>query len=460
MSDTAPALLPPLKRRNAELTMLGVALGVSLFAYASAGLALNGSLPGGMLAYGVTFGGFAVATHFALRYLVPYADPLILPCAVLLNGLGLAMVWRLNAGDSGDHAGVGTQLMWSAVGMVLCLGILFFLKNPRNLQRYPYLLALLAIFLLALPMTPLGIEVFGARRWIGFGGFTLQPSEFAKIALVLFLSGYLVQKRDVLSLASRRLRIGPVSIIALPRMRDMGPMAVAWAISILLLVGTTDLGTSLLLFGTFLAMIYVATQRSSWIVIGLALFMGGATVAWMLFSHIQLRVNIWLNAFDEDLRQGDSHQLVQGLYAFGEGGLLGTGLGGGAPDQIFAADSDFILVSFGEELGLTGLMAMLLVIFLLVERGLRIALASRELFIKMVATGIAFSIAFQVFVVLGGVTRLIPLTGMTTPFLSAGGSSLMASWILIGILLRLSDNARKPAPVAIQNEGMTQVISR
>jgi cell division protein FtsW (lipid II flippase) len=237
-------------------------------------------------------------------------------------------------------------------------------------------------------------------------------------------------------------------------------MVVAWAISILLLVGTTDLGTSLMLFGTFLAMIYVATQRSSWIIIGLVLFMGGATLAWAMFSHIQLRVNIWLNAFDESLRQSDSHQLVQGIYALAEGGMLGTGLGEGQPDTIFAADSDFILVSFGEELGLTGLMAILVIIFLLVERGLRIALASRELFIKMLATGLAFSIAFQVFVVLGGVTRLIPLTGMTTPFLSAGGSSLMASWIMVGILLRLSDNARKPAPVAIQKEGMTQVISR
>ncbi|QVQ50452.1 FtsW/RodA/SpoVE family cell cycle protein [Spiractinospora alimapuensis] len=462
MSDTAPVTLPPVKRRNAELTILGVALGISLFAYISAGLALNGSVPPGLFGYGLTFCGLSLATHFAMRWLAPYADPLILPCAVFLNGLGLAMVWRLNQGEAGDHAGVGTQLIWTALGQVVCLAILFFLKEPRHLQRYPYLLAAGAIFLLLLPVVPgLGIERFGAQRWIGFGGFTLQPSEFAKIALVLFLSGYLVQKRDVLSLASRRLlRIGPVTLLTLPRMRDMGPMVVGWSISILILVATTDLGTSLMLFGTFLAMIYVATQRSSWVIIGLTLFMGGATLAWFLFSHIQLRANIWLNAFDDELMNSDSHQLVQGLFAMAEGGLLGTGLGSGSPDTIFAADSDFILVSFAEELGLTGLMAILLVIFLLVERGLRVALASRELFAKMVATGLSFLIAFQVFVVLGGVSRVIPLTGMTTPFMSAGGTSLLASWVIVAILLRLSDNARKPAPVAIQNEGMTQVISR
>lgn len=291
MSDTAPVTLPPVKRRNAELTILCVALGVSLFAYISAGLALNGTVPAGLFGYGLTFCGLALATHVALRFFAPYADPLMLPCAVLLNGLGLAMVWRLNEGEAGQHAGVGTQLIWSAVGMVLCVAILFFLKEPRHLQRYPYLLALAAIIMLALPMVPgLGIEVLGARRWIGFGGFTLQPSEFAKVALVLFLSGYLVQKRDVLSLASRRLlRIGPVTLLTLPRMRDMGPMVIAWAFAILILVVTTDLGTSLMLFGTFLAMIYVATQRSSWVIIGLTLFMGGATVAWLLFSHLQLR---------------------------------------------------------------------------------------------------------------------------------------------------------------------------
>nr|WP_046469179.1 FtsW/RodA/SpoVE family cell cycle protein [Allosalinactinospora lopnorensis] len=461
--STGPATLPPIKRRNAELVMLLLALGISLGAFAAAGLALNERIPGGMFGYGFTFGGLAIGVHAALRFIAPYADPLILPCGIFLNGLGLSMVWRLNQGEEGEHAGVGMQLTWAAIGMVLCLLILFFLKEPRVLQRYPYITLLLAIVLLASPMTPvLGQEVLGARRWIGIGGFTLQPSEFAKIALVVFLSGYLVMKRDVLSLASKEFKVGPFKVLDLPRMRDMGPMVVAWCIAILILVGTKDLGTSLLMFGTFLAMIYAATQRSSWVIIGIVMFLAGATAAWAIFWHVQQRVTIWLDPFNPEVIDavGGSFQLVQGLFGLAEGGVLGTGLGQGQPDTIFAADSDLILVSFGEELGLTGLMAIVVVIFLLCERGLRVALASRELFVKMMATGIAFVIAFQVFITMGGVTRLIPLTGMTTPFLSAGGSSLMASWIMLGLLLRMSDNARRPAPQAIQDEGMTQVISR
>lgn len=461
----APTALPPVKRRNAELVLVAIALAITVSAIAIAGLNLNGKLPGAMWGYGLTFGGLALATHVALRFIAPYADPLLLPCAVFLNGIGMAMIWRLNAAESGDieHSGVGMQLVWAAIGMALCLGVLFFLKEPRILQRYTYITALVAIILLALPMIPgLGIDRFGARRWIGFGSFTVQPSEFAKIALVLFLSSYLVTKRDVLSLAGTRVKIGRLKIMDLPRMRDTAPMIVGWLLAIGLLMVTKDLGTSLLMFGTFLAMIYVATQRSSWVIIGVALFSLGATFAWWIFWHVQQRVDIWFNAFDPEVydRLGGSMQLVQGLIGMGYGGLFGTGLGGGQAHMVFAADSDFILASLAEELGLTGMMAILLVIFLLVERGMRIALASRELFIKMVASGLSFVIMFQVFVVLGGLTRIIPLTGMTTPFLAAGGSALMASWILIGLLLRMSDNARRPAPQAIQDEGATQVIQR
>ncbi|RNL83333.1 FtsW/RodA/SpoVE family cell cycle protein [Halostreptopolyspora alba] len=461
--NTGSATLPPVKRRNAEFVMLLLALAIALGSFAASGLALNESIPPGLFGYGLTFGGLALATHVTLRFIAPYADPLILPCAIFLNGLGLSMVWRLNQGDEGDHAGVGTQLIWAAIGMVLCLAILFFIKEPRVLQRYPYITLLVAVVLLASPMTPvLGQEILGARRWIALGPFQLQPSEFAKIALVIFLSGYLVMKRDVLSLASKDLKVGRFKVLDLPRMRDMAPMVVAWCLAILILVVTKDLGTSLLMFGTFLAMIYVATQRSSWVIIGLTMFMAGATVAWAIFTHVQQRVTIWLNPFDDEIYNsvGGSYQLVQGLFALAEGGVLGTGLGQGQPDTIFAADSDFIMVSFGEELGLTGIMAIVVVIFLLCERGLRVAMASREMFVKMMAAGISFVIAFQVFITMGGVTRVIPLTGMTTPFLSAGGSSLMASWIMLGLLLRMSDNARRPAPQAIQDEGTTQVISR
>ncbi|GAA1113395.1 FtsW/RodA/SpoVE family cell cycle protein [Nocardiopsis metallicus] len=468
MSTTAPeapTALPPVQRRNAELVLIGVTVVITMGAMMISGLNLNGQVPGAMWGYGLIFGAMALATHVALRFIAPYADPLILPCALFLNGIGVAMIWRLDAADSGDieHAGVGMQLIWTAVGMVMCIALLFFLKEPRVLQRYTYISALAALVLIALPMVPgLGISEFGARRWIGFGGFTVQPSEFAKIALVVFLSSYLVTKRQVLSLAARQVKIGRFKILDLPRARDFMPMVVGWVAAIGLLVITKDLGTSLLLFGTFLAMLYVATQRSSWVIIGVTLFLAAAAVAFRLFWHFRQRVDIWFHAYDPDVydRLGGSAQLVQGQIGMAYGGIFGTGMGGGQAHHIFAADSDFILASLAEDLGLTGVMAILVVVFILVERGMRIALASRELFIKMLASGLAFVMCFQVFVVLGGLTRIIPLTGMTTPFLAAGGSALMASWLMIGLLLRMSDNARRPAPQAIQDEGATQVIRR
>ena len=461
----APTALPPVKRRNAELILIVITIAITMGAMATAGLNLNNQIPGAMWGYGLIFGVLAIATHVALRFIAPYADPLILPCALFLNGIGVAMIWRLDAADSGDieHAGIGMQLVWTAVGMILCIALLFFLKEPRVLQRYTYVSALVAIVMIALPMIPgLGISEYGARRWIGLGPFTMQPSEFAKIALVIFLSSYLVAKRQVLSLAAKSIKIGRFKVLDLPRARDFMPMVVGWVAAIGLLVITKDLGTSLLLFGTFLAMLYVATQRSSWVIIGLTMFVGAAALAMQVFWHFRQRVDIWFNAFDPEVyeRLGGSMQLVQGIIGMAYGGLFGTGFGGGQAHNIFAADSDFIFASLAEDLGLTGVMAILIVIFLLVQRGMRVALASRELFIKMLASGIAFVMCFQVFVVLGGLTRLIPLTGMTTPFLAAGGSALMASWLMIGLLLRMSDNARRPAPQAIQDEGATQVIRR
>ena len=464
-SSEAPTELPPVKRRNAELALICVTIVITMSAMAVAGLNLDGQLPGAMWGYGLLFGAMALATHAALRWIAPYADPLILPCALFLNGIGVAMIWRLDAADSGDieHAGIGMQLVWTAVGMVLCIALLFFLKEPRILQRYTYISALVAIILIALPMLPvIGISEYGARRWIGVAGFTVQPSEFAKIVLVIFLSSYLVTKRQVLSLAAKEIKVGRFKIMDLPRARDFMPMVVGWILAIGLLVITKDLGSSLLLFGTFLAMLYVATQRSSWVIIGLSVFVLAAALAFQLFWHFEQRVNIWFNAFDQEVYDalGGSAQLVKGQIGMAYGGLFGTGMGGGDAHNNFAADSDFIMASLAEELGLTGLMAILVVVFLLVQRGMRIALASRELFIKMLASGLAFVMCFQVFVVLGGLLRIIPLTGMTTPFLAAGGSALMASWLVIGLLLRMSDNARRPAPKAIQDEGATQVIRR
>nr|WP_221443249.1 FtsW/RodA/SpoVE family cell cycle protein [Nocardiopsis algeriensis] len=438
------------------ITMVGIAI---------AGINLNGRVPAATWTVGLTFGAFAVAAHVAMRFVAPYADPLILPCALFLNGVGVAMIWRLNAITTEDieRAGVGMQLVWTAIGLICCFLIIVFMKDPRVLQRYTYISALVALVLLMLPALPgLGHEVYGARLWIKLGPFTMQPSEFAKIALVIFLASYLMSKRQVLQIVGKPIKVGRFTLIELPRARDLAPILVGWVLAIGMLVVLRDLGTSLLLFGTFLAMLYVATQRSSWVTIGLVMFGAGATIAYFLFWHVRARVNIWVNAFDPEVYEqvGGSQQLVQGIVGMAYGGLFGTGIGAGKAHQIFAADSDFILASIAEELGLTGLLAVLMVLLVLVERGMRVALASTGTFNKLLASGMAFVLVYQTFIVLGGVSRVIPLTGSTTPFMSAGGTALMTSWIMMGILLRISDNARRPAPQAIQDEGATQVIRR
>ncbi|WP_420034511.1 FtsW/RodA/SpoVE family cell cycle protein [Streptomyces sp. cg28] len=454
-------------RRNTELALLAFAVVIPVFAYANVGLALDGSLPAGLLGYGLGLGLLAGVAHIVVRKFAAYADPLLLPLATLLNGLGLVVIWRLDQskllqsiGQAGSAA--PKQLMYTAIGIALFIVVLIFLKDHRVLQRYTYISMLGAIVLLLLPLVPgLGVNIYGAKIWIHIGGFSIQPGEFAKIALAVFFAGYLMVKRDALALASRRF-MG----LYLPRGRDLGPIIVVWAISILILVFETDLGTSLLFFGMFVIMLYVATERTSWIVFGLMMSAVGAVGVASFEPHIQQRVDAWLDPMKEYLlsRQGvggHSEQAMQALWAFGSGGTLGTGLGQGHSDLIrFAANSDFILATFGEELGLAGLMALLLIYALIVERGVRTALAARDPFGKLLAVGLSGAFALQVFVVAGGVMGLIPLTGMTMPFLAYGGSSVIANWALIGILIRISDTARRPAPSPTPSPDaeMTQVV--
>jgi cell division protein FtsW (lipid II flippase) len=454
--------------------MLAFAILVVVLAYAFVGLGLNGTVPATLPAYCGGFAAIMLAGHLAVRKLAPWADPLMLPLAALLNGLGVVMIYRLQqSGRDGNPGNVIstmstgatiTQLMWTALGVAAFILVLLFIREPRVLQRYTYTLGAAGLILLAIPaLLPTSLSsVQGAKVWIIIGGFSIQPGEFAKLALAVFFAGYLVAKRDVLALAGRRL-LG----IDLPRGRDLGPVLIAWAASLLILIFETDIGTSALFFGLFLAMIYVATQRTSWLLIGFLLFLGGAYIASSLFSHVGARFTAWLhpftsaNVFCNPATQTHcvpSYQLVQGLYGMGYGGVLGTGLGHGQPFWTPLAQSDFIITAFGEELGLTGLMALLLIFGLLVQRGLRAAIAVKDPFAKLLAGGLSFVLALQVFVIVGGVTRLIPLTGITTPFLSQGGSSLVASWVLVALLLRISDAARKPAPQPIQDEGMTQVV--
>ncbi|GGW20728.1 cell division protein FtsW [Streptomyces capoamus] len=455
-------------RRNTELALLVFAVVIPVFAYANVGLALDGRIPTGLLSYGLGLALLAGVAHLAVRKFAPYADPLLLPLAMLLNGLGLVVIWRLDQSKllqslRGFSPSAPRQLLFTALAIAVFAVVLIFLKDHRVLQRYTYISMFGALVLLILPLVPgLGADIYGAKIWIRIPGLgSLQPGEFAKIVLAVFFAGYLMVKRDALALASRRF-MG----LYLPRGRDLGPILVVWAISILILVFETDLGTSLLFFGMFVIMLYVATERTSWIVFGLLMASAGAVGVASFETHVKSRVQSWLDPMREYTlsRQGQighSDQLQQSLWAFGSGGTLGSGWGQGHSDLIkFAANSDFVLATFGEELGLAGIMAILLIYGLIVERGVRTALAARDPFGKLLAVGLSGAFALQVFVVAGGVMGLIPLTGMTMPFLASGGSSVLANWGLIAILIRISDTARRPAPAPAANPDaeMTQVV--
>ncbi|NYJ05438.1 FtsW/RodA/SpoVE family cell cycle protein [Petropleomorpha daqingensis] len=453
---------PAPKRRGTELALLAFALVITLAAQCIVDLTVTGSLRPELAEFGIWITALWTAAHLAIRKWAPYADPLLLPAVALLVGLGLSVIHRLDLADAQNGRGsesAPTQLIWATIGVALFVAVLVVIRDHRVLARYAYILVLAGLVLLAIPaILPARFsQINGAKLWILVGGFSIQPGEFAKICLVIFFAAYLVDKRDVLALASRRV-VG----LELPRGRDLGPVLVIWGLSILVLVFERDLGSSLLLFGIFVVMLYIATERASWLVIGLLLFAAGAFLAYQVFGHVQQRVDVWLDPFK--YKSTDGYQLVQSLFGLGTGGLFGAGLGGGRPDQVPVAKSDFIASAIGEELGLFGLVAVIIVYLILVERGLRTSLIVRDAFGKLLAAGLSFAIAWQVFVVLGGVTGLLPLTGLTTPFLAYGGSSLVANFALVALLVRISDAARRPAaPPAPQpprlGEAPTEVVS-
>jgi len=436
------------RRRGAELFLLVLALGVGAGAYAAVGLGVEGTIPANMVAYAGWLAALVIAAHIVVRIAAPYADPVLLPVVAALNGLGLAVIHRLDLADGTTFA--RQQLIWMTLGVALFVVTLLFLRDHRVLQRFTYTLGLVAILLLLLPLVPgIGATVNGAQIWIRLAGFSFQPGEVAKVLLVIAFSGYLVLHRDALALAGRRLLF-----VDLPRGRDLGPILAMWLLSLAILVFQRDLGSSLLFFGLFLVLLYVATERPGWLVVGGALFLGGAATLYYISSttgklaHVAQRVDIWLNPFAHYGEGTDDRafQPVEAMFGMGWGGLIGRGFGGGTPDRVPYANSDFILASIGEELGLTGVIAVILLYGIIVERALRAALICRDGFGKLVCVGFAGVFTVQVFVVIGGVTRLIPLTGLTTPFLSYGGSSLVANWVIIALLLRISDQARRPAP--------------
>lgn len=461
----APAVMPRGRRRT-EALMLIFSVVIVAFAYVNVGLGLKGSVPSGVIEYLLAFVVLVTLAHLAVRRLAPWSDPLLLPLAATLNGLGNVMMYRLyESGRNGNPGAVistlsssaaTTQIVFTAIGLGCFVAVLALVREARVLQRYTYIFGLAGIVLLALPaLLPASIsEVQGAKIQIRLPGTTVQPEEFAKLALAVAFAGYLVAKRDVLSLAGRRL-----AGIDLPRARDLGPVLIIWGVSLLLLVFESDIGTSALFMGLFVAMLYIATQRTSWLLIGFLLFVAGAYASSKLFGHVGERFEIWLHPFTKANVFGNAYQLVQGLYGMGSGGILGKGLGAGQPYLTPLVQSDFVVTAFGEEIGMTGLMAILLLYGLIVQRGLATSIAVKDPFSKVLAGGLSFMLALQVFVIVGGVTRLIPLTGITTPFLAQGGSSLVGSWILIAMLMRLSDTARRPPPQPIQDEGMTQVVN-
>ncbi|MCX4456772.1 FtsW/RodA/SpoVE family cell cycle protein [Streptomyces sp. NBC_01340] len=432
-----PAVRLP-RRRGIEFALIVMAVLLSVFGYCAVGYARHGTVPPGAAVYGAGLGVLALLAHLAVRLRAPYADPLLLPIAVLLNGLGLVLIYRLDLETPGDQA-APVQLIWSTLGVALFIAAVLFLRDHRVLQRYTYVSVVTALGLLVLPI--LFPAVNGARIWIRIAGFSIQPGEFAKVLLAVFFAGYLAANRNALAYAGRP--VWRFKRLQLPTGRVLGPIVAIWLLSVVVLVLERDLGTSLLFFGLFVIMLYVATGRTGWIAVGLLLACVGAMAVGRLEPHVHSRVQDWLHPFATiDAGQGPN-QLAQSLFAFAAGGMMGTGLGLGHSILIgFAAKSDFILATAGEELGLFGLCAIFLLYGLLVERGYRAGLALRDPFGRLLAIGLASILALQVFVIAGGVTGLIPLTGMAMPFLAQGGSSVVTNWIMVALLIRVSDSAR------------------
>ncbi|EOM74247.1 FtsW/RodA/SpoVE family cell cycle protein [Rhodococcus rhodnii] len=464
----APAPAQP-TRRGTELLLLGLAFVVTTVSLILVEASQEQSITWDIGKFGIAFVVLYLVAHLAVRRFAPYADPLILPIVALLNGLGLVLIHRLDLADEQSAAALGTaapssdanqQILWTAVAVVCFVVIMVALHDYRLLARYGYTLGLVGLVFLMIPaLLPASLsEVNGAKIWIRLPGFSIQPGEFSKILLIIFFATILVQKRELFMTAGKHF-LG----MDFPRARDLGPILLAWAVSVGVLVFQKDLGTSLLLFGTVLVMIYIATERAAWLAIGATLLAIGFFFAYQMFGHVRVRVHTWIDPLGDYNNTG--YQISQSLFGLATGGIAGTGLGSGRPNTVPFAKTDFIVATIGEELGLIGLAAILVLFLVLIVRGLRTALAVRDSFGKLLAAGLSFTIAIQVFVVVGGVTKLIPLTGLTTPFMSYGGSSLLANFILVAILIKISNAAREPAaprkrPLPPIADAQTEMVER
>ena len=419
------------RRRNAELGLGILAGAVTVGGYILVALSDAPDLPADLPLFLGTVIGLYVVAHLAVRRLAPRADATLLPVVALLNGIGFFTITRL------DRELARIQAGWVLVGVAAFVLTLLFVRDTRVLERYRYTALVLGMCFLLLPLVPgIGRTINGARLWVSIGPLNFQPGEAAKVLLVVFFAAYLTEQRALLAEGTWR-----VGRFMLPAPRHLGPLLLAWGASIVVMVQEKDLGSSLLFFGVFALMLYMATSRAWFLAGALTLFIGGALIAYQLFDHVQVRVSTWLDPWPE--AKTDGYQIIQSWYAFGTGGAMGTGLGLGNPDKIPNAATDFVYSAIGEELGLVGTLAVLAAFMLLVGSAFRVAVDAQRLFPKLFAAGLATIVGLQTVIILGGVTRLIPLTGITLPFVSYGGSSLVANFVIVALLLRISDEARR-----------------
>ena len=436
-------VLEKMKMRRTEMWLLMLATLVVAVMFVSLELAMGNELDSQILILILGYMGVLVTAHLAMCFVAPFADQIMVPVVAVLNGIGLVMIYRLDLATG--FSTVNSHLMWTFIGVALMVVVLLILRDYKALSRYSYLLGIVGIVLLALPLVwpqPANVE---ARIWIWLGPFSIQPGEFSKILLLLFFAQLLATKRALFTVAGRRF-LG----MDFPRLRDLAPILVVWALAILIMAGANDFGPALLLFSTVLVMVYLATGRGSWLLIGAVLVAVGAYAVYQVSGKIQERVQNFLDPVAHYDTTG--YQLSQSLFGMSWGGITGTGVGQGYPNMVPVAHSDFILAAIGEEMGLIGLSAIIILFGILVTRGMRTAMATRDTYGKLVASGLSMTIMIQVFVVVAGISALMPMTGLTTPFMSQGGSSLMANYILVAILLRISDSARRPAIMRAHEE--------
>ena len=426
-------------RRRTELGLIVVGALITAGAYALAGLGRDAEIPANIVPFLGVILGMLVAAHVAVRRLAPDADGILLPLAGLLNGIGYVFIVRLDEAQTDTGRLAGLQAMWTAVGIGAFIATLLVVRRSRDLERYRYTFAALGLGLLVLPLLPvIGRTINGSRIWISLGPLNFQPGEAAKIVLAIFFAGYLVERRELLALST--FRIGPLH---LPDPKHLGPILLAWLVSLGVMTLQRDLGSSLLFFVLFVVMLWIATGRTTYLTVGGTLFLLGATFAYTQFSHVRDRVEIWLDPWP--VARGAGYQIVEASFALADGGIAGTGIALGTPTRIPEVETDFIFAAIGEELGLLGATAVLCAFLLMVGAGLRIALRADSTFDTLLATGLTTLLGVQAFIIIGGITRTLPLTGVTLPFVSYGGSSLVLNYVLLALLLRISDNSATAA---------------